>query len=224
MPSAAPVPASSVFRIFGGLMLLVELLNALGVSLSSNPTSQPATQSLGSRLTIAAIAIQLATIAIFFVVAGLLQRRLRRARLRAGKMVTVLCALYASMALILVRCVYRLVEHLGPTRKDIADIDALWALSPLFRDEIFFIVFEATLMLVNSMLWNVWNPARYLPRGKNVYLARDGSEMVRDEVVDVRKGWEKVAHVLTFGLLWGEPEGRQTRSRQDSEQESTELV
>lgn len=219
IPSAAPVPASSVFRIFSGLMLLVELLNALGVSLSSNPTSQPATQSLGSRLTIAAIAIQLAIIAVFFVMAGFFQRRLR-----AGKMVTVLYALYASMALILVRCVYRLVEHLGPTRKDIADIDALWALSPLFRDEMFFIVFEATLMLVNSMLWNVWNPARYLPRGKNVYLARDGSEMVRDGVVDVRKGWEKVAHVLTFGLLWGKPEGRQTRSRQDSEQESTELV
>ncbi|KAH7025167.1 uncharacterized protein B0I36DRAFT_387511 [Microdochium trichocladiopsis] len=202
VPFFAPIPASLVLRTFGGLMAIVEALNALGVALASNPTSSPTTQAVGSHVSIAAISIQLAVIVSFFLVAGLFQYRLGRARLRVRTVQTLLYALYASMALILARCIYRLVEHLGPSHKNIADMDALWALSPLFRYEIFFLVFEAILMLLNSLLWNAWHPARYLPRETHVYLAQDGTEVEGEKEVDGRNLGQKVAHVLSFGLLF----------------------
>lgn len=60
-------------------------------------------------------------------------------------------------------------------------------------------------MLVNSVLWNVWNPGRYLPRNYCVHLARDGrTEVGGEDEVDKRPLLAKVGAVLTFGVLFGE--------------------
>ncbi|KAK2008679.1 hypothetical protein LZ32DRAFT_640503 [Colletotrichum eremochloae] len=202
VPHLAPMPANRVLSTFGGLMAAVELLNALGVALASNPTSGPTTQTLGSDLTIAAISIQIAIITIFVVLAALFHRRLARARMRVHTVQTMLHVLYASMLLIFARCIYRLIEHLGPTKKDLDNMEALRALSPLFRYEIFFLVFESSLMLVNSLLWNIWNPGRFLPRHYNVYLAHDGTEVQGQKDTDDRPLLQKAAHILSFGLLF----------------------
>lgn len=202
VPYCAPVPAKRVLSTFGGLMAVVELLNALGVALASNPTSQPTSQKLGKSLTIAAISIQIGVITIFLAVAGLFHWRLAQARLRVRLVQTMLVVLYGSMVLIFARCVYRLVEHLGPTEKDLDNMEALRALSPLFRYEAFFLVFESSLMLVNSVVWNIWNPGRFLPRHCHVYLAQDGSEVEGEEDIDERPLLHRMAHVLSFGLLF----------------------
>jgi hypothetical protein len=173
-----------------------------GVALASNPTSSPTTQTLGSNLTIAAISIQIAVITIFLVLTALLHYRLARAQLRVHTVQTILSVLYASMTLIFVRCVYPLIEHLGPTKKDLDNIEALRALRPLFRYEIRFLVFESSLMFINSALWNVWSPGRFLPRHYNIYLAQDGTEVEGEEDTDERPLLEKTAHVLGFGLLF----------------------
>ncbi|KAK4140927.1 uncharacterized protein C8A04DRAFT_31472 [Dichotomopilus funicola] len=209
IPHCAPIPPSSVLSTFGGLMAIVELLNSLGVSFSANPSSSTKQQTLGGQLTIAAVSIQLGIITVFVGLAVIFQRRCAAAARERGqqtgggkKVRTMLWTLYGSMGLILVRCVYRLVEHAGYTHIEFRDIEALKRLSPLVRYEAFFYVFEASLMLVNSVVWNVWHPGRFLPRDGVTYLEVDGTEARR-----VKRGenWASVvwmvANIATFGVL-----------------------
>lgn len=56
-------------------------------------------------------------------------------------------------------------------------------------------------MLINSLIWNIWNPGRYLPRNNHVYLARDGTTEV--EATKVRTtGGNTLLAMLTFGLFF----------------------
>ncbi|OIW28759.1 putative RTA1 domain protein [Coniochaeta ligniaria NRRL 30616] len=198
----APLPPSRVSSIFGGLLALVELLNSLGVSLSANPASKPTTQELGSQLTIAALSIQLGVIVIFVVIAGMFHWRCAKANIRARAVSTPLVTLYVSMVLILIRCIYRLIEHLGNTAVHLSDPESLKRLSPILRYEWFFYVFEATLMLLNSALWNVWNPGRYMPRNSRVYLALDGVTELEDaDKPDKQPLLVTIGSVLTFGIV-----------------------
>jgi hypothetical protein len=204
VPSCAPLPASRVLATFGGLMLVVEALNAVGVALVANPSGRASSQALGKNLTVAAIAIQVVVIVIFVALAAAFHVRFVRRKMRSGAVKTVLGVLYASMALIFARCVFRLVEHSGNTKIDLDDIEVLRGLSPLLRYEAYFYVFEATLMLVNSWLWNVWHPGRYLPRDYRLFLAEDGTEVVGEKQDDSRPLLAKTAHVLSFGMLFRE--------------------
>lgn len=184
-------------------MAVVEALNSIGVSLSSNPSSSHATQELGSHLTIAALSLQLAAIITFVVLAVVFHLRCYRSKVLVRAVSTPLNTLYVSMTLIFVRCIYRLVEHLGATTIDLSDLESLKKLSPILRYEWYFYVFEATLMLINSVIWNLWNPGRYLPQNYHVYLARDGRTEVQANVKpDNRSLLLKILSVLTFGLLF----------------------
>ncbi|KAL1866753.1 hypothetical protein VTK73DRAFT_4545 [Phialemonium thermophilum] len=203
VPHKAPLPPNRVLSTFGALIALVELLNSLGVALASNPSSSKTQQGLGSHLTVAAVAVQLCVVASCVALAGLFHRRCIRAGIRSRAALTPVKTLYASMALILVRCVYRLVEHLGNTTVHLDDLEALKTLSPILRYEWFFYVFEATLMFLNSVLWNVWSPGRYLPRNHLVHLASDGVTEVEDESKpDNRPLWAKFGSMMTFGLFF----------------------
>ncbi|KAI0181196.1 putative RTA1 domain protein [Hypoxylon sp. FL1284] len=203
VPYFPPLPPGKVLAVFGGLMSVVEAMNSLGVSLSANPSSSRSTQDLGSQLTIAALAIQFAIIISCFVLAGIFHWRCHRAGIRSRAVSAPLNTLYVSMFLIMVRCIYRFVEHLGNTAVYLGDVESLKTLSPILRYEWYFYIFEATLMLLNSVLWNVWNPGRYLPRNYHVYLDRDGVTEIEGEAKpDNRSFLAKVACTLTFGLLF----------------------
>lgn len=183
-------------------MGLVETLNAVGVALSANPSASPSQQKLSSNLLIAVLVIQLGVIATFFCMAAIFHMRCTKAAVQAKAVRTMLTTLYMSMTLIFIRCIYRLVEHTGNTKIDITDIEALKSLSPLLRYEVFFYIFEATLMFLNSAIWNVWNPGRFLPRSPHTYLAQDGTEATVEVIPDSRSLLSKIANVLTFGLLF----------------------
>ncbi|KAJ0414821.1 hypothetical protein BJY00DRAFT_318475 [Aspergillus carlsbadensis] len=202
-PHNSPLPASRVLSTFGALMLLVETLNALGVSLASNPSGSPTTQDLGSHLTIAALALQLAVIIIFILLAGVFHYRCAKNGVTARAVLVPLRTLYASMGLIFIRCIYRLVEHMGSTTVDINDMEVLRGLTPVLRYEWFFYVFEATLMFLNSALWNVWSPGRFLPKTYLVYLSKDGrTEVEGIEVEDQRTLAQKVLAKVTLGICF----------------------
>ena len=166
-------------------MIVIETLNSLGVSLSANPSSSPKTQDLGKYMTLVALAMQVLVIIFFFVLATVFHMRLRKAGIRSQAVSIALRTLYISMGLIFVRCIYRLVEHLGNTKIDLDDPAALAELSPILLFEAFFYVFEAALMLINLMLWNVWNPGWWFK--KNVYLSSDGVTEIEYE--DHRRAW-----------------------------------
>ncbi|KAK5661104.1 hypothetical protein OQA88_10994 [Cercophora sp. LCS_1] len=201
IPFLAPLPPGRVLATFGGLMALVEVLNAVGVALVANPSGQQTTQHLGKILVLVAIALQVLVILIFVALAGLFHRRCAKKNVKPRAAMVPLWTLYASMTLIFVRCMYRLVEHTGNTTIKLSDPDALRNLSPLLRYEWYFYVFEASLMLVNSFLWNIWHPGRFLR--KNVHLDADGlTEVHEDEKADQRPLLAKVGNVATFGIFF----------------------
>lgn len=211
-------------------MALIEALNAVGVALAANPTSSQTTQSLGKHLTLAALGIQIGVVIIFVLLAGTFHFRVLRffssvsppsssltppspsvpgkkqKEKKREVITTPLKTLYLSTALIFARCVYRLVEHAGNTTVRLRDLQALRALTPVLRYEWFFYVFEAGLMLVNSLLWNAWHPGRCAPavvRGL-FYLAGDGTEimMSEEEERDGRSVLARVGNVFTFGVFF----------------------
>lgn len=203
VPYLSPLPPGRVRSTFGALMVVVEAVNAIGVSLAAQPDAPPSQQETGHHLTIAALAMQLCVITIFVCLASIFHRRCVRANVYVRAVSTPLATLYASTLLILIRCVYRVVEHSGNTTLQLDDLDALAALSPTQRYEWFFYVFEAVPMLANSVLWNVRHPGRHLPSNHHVYLARDGrSELEGDDKPDDRPLLLKTVSALSFGILF----------------------
>jgi hypothetical protein len=164
IPSCAPLPPRVVVRVFGWVMLVVETVNALGVSLSANPNAKEVMKALGRGMTFTALGLQLLVICAFGVLATVFWVRVRATGVGLSAVETALRTLYVSMGLILVRCVYRVVEHVGNGEVDLGDGDKLARLSPVMRYEAFFYVFEAVLMLVNVGVWNVWNWMRWFSR------------------------------------------------------------
>lgn len=201
VPYLSPLPPGRVLSTFGGLMAVVELLNSLGIALSSNRSSGRTQQELGSQLTIAALSIQLVVIVIFVAIAGIFHWRCAKANIHGRPITTPLITLYTSMSLILIRCIYRLIEHLGNATVHIDDPESLKELSPILRYEWYFYVFEATLMLANSVLWNVWNPGRYLPNNRRIYLAQDG---VTELEAKVATPGNPLLALLTLGVFFRE--------------------
>lgn len=200
VPYFAPLDPGKVMSTFGALSVLVETLNSTGVSLRSNTRAPQGTQVLGSRLTTAALVIQLIAIAVFVLLAAIFHRRCAKANIHVKALSAPLTTMYISMSLILVRCIYRMVEQFGNTTVRLDDPSALIALSPTLRYEWFFYVFEATLMLVNSVLWNVRNPRRHLPKNNHVYLAEDGRTELEGE--DKTDGRPLLATVIDpFGIV-----------------------
>ncbi|KAK1598652.1 RTA1 domain-containing protein [Colletotrichum navitas] len=205
VPYASPFNPGRVTAFFGGLMALVEGLNAAGISLSANANAKESPKKAGHNLILVALTLQVVVIFAFAYLSVAFHRRLVRARIpaQANLVKSTLTTLYLSMTLIFVRCIYRLVENsLGTTSVDLSDMEALLKMSPILRYESYFYIFEASLMLVNSVLWNARHPGPHLPRNTHIYLAQDGSEVERDDDgSDRRPPLLTMANTLMFGLL-----------------------
>lgn len=120
--------------------------------------------------------MQIGVILLFSMIAGVFHRRCIKGGIRSRKVQGPLVTLYISMTLILIRTIYRMIEHFGVSRLPTNPSED-WKpkkLPPVVRYEWFFWVFEATLMLVNTVLWNYRHPRRYLPEDYHTYLAQDG--------------------------------------------------
>ncbi|KAJ5329408.1 hypothetical protein N7452_009798 [Penicillium brevicompactum] len=203
IPWLSPFAPEKVFTIFGSLMGLVEGLNGLGVAFTSNPTGNK--QEIGKILVLASLGVQLCVIISFFALATLLYVRYRKANIANKAISTVLNTLYMSMSLILIRSIYRVVEHAGNTSMDLGNEHELQSLSPIMRYEWYFYVFEATTMLLNSILWNVFHPGRFLPTDKS-FLSEDGvTEMIfpkdlTHQRLSLTQLGRFIMQILTFGL------------------------
>ena len=90
----------------------------------------------------------------------------------------------------------------------------------LLDHEVFFYIFDAALMLLNSVILNIWHPARYLPRDNKVYLARDGkTELSGPGWVDGRRWW--FSWLDPFDLV-GLAVGRDSRNKFWEQQQQVE--
>lgn len=159
---------------------------------------------LGHVLMKTSLIVQVVVILVFCGIAGLFQWRCVQGGIRSRKVRRPLVTLYVSSGLIFVRTIYRIVEHFGSSHIPSNPAPG-WepkSLSSIVRYEWFFYVFEASIMLLNTLLWNVWHPRRYLPQDYHVYLARDGETEV------LGPGWKDdvpwwVTFIDPFGITAG---------------------
>ncbi|KAK8859754.1 RTA1 domain protein [Apiospora arundinis] len=221
VPYLAVVPGRRIMVIFGGIMLVVEGLNGIGAALGTNP--KITNTAIGTGIMLTANAVQVAVILTFLVLAGLFHYRCETRGSRTGMLHPqirrgirkIMLTLYVSMLLILVRCIYRLVEHTGDNHIEYDNVEAMKKVHPFLRYEHWFLIFEAGLMLINSGLWNVFHPGRFLPRNVQIYIARDGTEVEVQRPFDDREGWQKVLHVLTLCVAYRKADGSPLPSRKE---------
>ncbi|KAK1147372.1 hypothetical protein N8T08_001453 [Aspergillus melleus] len=172
IPWLAPVPPKRVLDTFGALIAAVEGLNGLGIAFTSNPDGNH--QGLGQGLVLASLGVQICLIACFVVITSVFHWRCCKANVQNKAIPALPLTLYQSTAFMVIRSIYRLVEHAGNSSLDLDNPDELRSLSPLMRYEWYFYVFEGTTMLLNSLVWNIWHAGRFLPTNAKAFLAQDG--------------------------------------------------
>lgn len=162
VPYLSPIHPGRVLSTFIGLDAIVAVLTGNGGSRFANPNATVTDLKVGQGLIRASILLQMACFVGFIALEVTLHRRLVKANLLIPKLRTIIILLYASSAMIMVRNIYRVVE--------------VWEgyTGYLQTHEAFFYVFDAAVMLVNSVMLNFWHPSMYLPKDNKIYLARDG--------------------------------------------------
>ncbi|KAF7526201.1 hypothetical protein G7054_g10852 [Neopestalotiopsis clavispora] len=213
IPHLSPFSSRKILVVFGGLTAFVELLSVLGVPLAADPAAGTDQQAAGKGLIIAAVALQVMAVIFFYIVSGTIRRSILNARITSPAVTTPMIVLFVSTLLLLIRTAYRLVNSIADSythsRPDDDLVSAQESSSPMLRYEWIFYVFEATLILVNSVIWNLWHPGRYMPKNQRTHLALDGKTEVQGaEQPDNRSTAAKVGHVLTFGVFFGRKSGR----------------
>lgn len=179
MPYLSPIHPGRVLTTFSAISMIVESLSGVGVSYSANQSLPEPRQRMGHALIKASLLLQIVVALCFVLLAAVFQRRCLKNGIDNVKINQPLLTLYISITLIIVRTVYRTAEYFGvaDVRYRDPDFDPS-TLSPMLRYEWWFWVFEAVLMLANSLVVNWRHPRRWLPSSKKTYLAKDGvSEM-----------------------------------------------
>lgn len=152
------------------LSTVVEVLNALGVVYSSISTLPTSTIATGQALLKASLILQLIVAVLFAALAMTFHRRCIGRGINIRKVNVPLATLYVSTALITVRTIYRIIEYWALTEVTSSHNSA----GPIVRYEWFFYVFEAGVILLDCVLFNVFHPRMFLPRNNKTYLALDG--------------------------------------------------
>ena len=121
-----------------------------------------AERNIGSNMVTASLCLQAALFGAFGLLAAQFHRRANKAGVLSKDLRTVLWVMYVSATIVTIRCIYRLVEYIEG-----------WE-SSIYQNEVYFWIFEAVIMFVNTVLLNVWHPGKRLPQSNSVFLARDG--------------------------------------------------
>lgn len=162
IPYLAPLHPGRVATTFVGLDAVCEILIGQGAWRMANSSMTDAQRRLGARLVMTSLCLQAALFGTFGLLAAQFHRRASKAGVLKNDLVVVLRVLYVSAFIITARCLYRLVEYIEG-----------WD-SEIYKNEVYFWVFDAAIMFINTVLLNVWHPGKRLPRSNSVFLARDG--------------------------------------------------
>lgn len=172
---------------FVGLDFVIGIITGNGAAKVID-TSSPGQVKVGRALIRASILLQLISFVAFIALLSAFRRRCSHTKVMNKKLQTIISLLYVSAGLILARHVYRVVEVFEGYDGYLANHEA------------FFYVFDGALMLINSVMLNVFHPMAYLPQSWKIYLSDDGvTELEGDCVMDQRPLW--VALLDPFDLV-----------------------
>ncbi|CAG9980784.1 unnamed protein product [Clonostachys byssicola] len=209
VPYHSPLHPGRVLTTFGFISAIIEALNGWGASYSVNQSLPDSQRAIGHGLIKTALLLQLVVAACFLLLAGTFHHRCRRHGSINGRLSSTLLTLYVSVVLIVVRTVFRTVEYFGVAAVNLSKIEDPMTLSPLLRYEAYFYVFEGATMIINSALFNVRHPRRYLPESNKIYLAEDGvTEVEGPGFEDGRPFWQTLLD--PFGL-WTKDKASQAK-------------
>lgn len=193
VPYLSPMHPGRALTTFLGADALCEILIANGAQRMFNFSLPKEQQEAGEILVKVAVILQACLFAFFLILGLTFQRRASKAKVLAKNLQTVLIVLYVSSIAISARCIYRIIEFFqGFT-------------GFVYTHEYFLYLFEATIMLINTAVLNIWHPGRYLPRSNRVFLAQDGvTELRGPGWKSKRKGLVELIDPLDiYGLVTG---------------------
>jgi hypothetical protein len=162
IPYISPMHPGRVVTTFLGLDAVCEILIAQGAWRMAHTELSEHERQIGADLVTGSLALQTALFGAFGLMAVQFHRRAARLGVLSAKMRTVIIVLYISSTVVTIRCIYRLVEYLMG-----------WD-STIYKNEVFFYIFEAIIMLANTVILNIWHPGKRLPRSNSCFLGRDG--------------------------------------------------
>ncbi|KAK5063214.1 hypothetical protein LTR84_005291 [Exophiala bonariae] len=175
LPYHSVLHPGRVWTTFVALDMVDGVLAGIGASYASNPTHTPGEIKMGVILVKASLFLLLAMFLAFVYLVFLFHRRCRAGGALNYKATVIIYELYLSSFLILVRNCFRTAAFFYPPT------------APANGKEWPFWVFEIVPMLLNSVLLNIYPPAKYLPRNYKIYLAVDGkTEIEGPGMVDKR--------------------------------------
>ena len=200
VPYLSPIHPGRVISTFVGLDGVVEALTGTGAAKIANLSNSPSQHVIGVSLIRASLLLQVALFMGFTSIEVLFHIRCMNAGVMTRKLQTIIALLYTSSTLILIRNIYRAIEQWNGFNPGYLQLH-----------EAFFYIFDAALMLVNSVVLNVWHPAKYLPRNNKICLKKDGvTEVEGPRWDDARPWW--ISALDPFDLV-GLVSGRDQKTR-----------
>lgn len=161
VPYLSPLHPGRVISTFVGIDVIVGILTGNGAS-EVNPSNSAKTQRIGRGLIRTSILLQVFSFLGFVTLTVIFHRRCLRANIFNSKLRAIIFLLYVSSVMISIRHIYRVVEVFEGYG------------GYVYAHEVFFYIFDATVMLLNAIMLNVFHPMAYLPRFNKTYLAKDG--------------------------------------------------
>ncbi|KAF4992066.1 hypothetical protein FGRMN_7417 [Fusarium graminum] len=210
VPYHSLIHPGRVLTTFGFISGIIEALDGWGASYSANQSLTDHEIETGHALIKTSLLLQIIVAVLFVALAITFHHRCVTSSIKSDRLAKPLWTLYLSMLMILSRTIYRVVEYFGIADFRYGpDFDPA-SVSVVVRYEWYFYVFEAVMMLVNTVMFNVRHPRRYLPRNNNVYLAPDGiAEIEGPGYKDPRKFWQTLLDPFDIrGMISGR--GRET--------------
>ncbi|CAO2648273.1 Nn.00g075400.m01.CDS01 [Neocucurbitaria sp. VM-36] len=162
IPYLAPMHPGRVATTFIGLDGVCEILIGNGAWRMANSSMTEKQRQMGSNMVMASLCLQATLFGLFGLLGVQFHRRAKKAGVLTKDLKAVLLVMYVSATIVTIRCIYRLVEYIEGWK------------SSIYQNEVYFWIFEAVIMFVNTALLNIWHPGKRLPKSNSVFLARDG--------------------------------------------------
>ncbi|KAF2826566.1 hypothetical protein CC86DRAFT_382580 [Ophiobolus disseminans] len=162
IPYLAPLHPGRVATTFVALDSVCEILIGNGAWRMADSSRTEKQRQVGSHMVTASLCLQAALFGAFGLLAAQFHRCACKAAVLKRDMKVVLYVMYVSATIVTIRCIYRLVEYIKG-----------WE-SSIYQNEVYFWIFEATIMFANTALLNLWHPGKRLPRSNSIFLSRDG--------------------------------------------------
>src|SRR5271155_2690498 len=178
MPYLSIIHPGRVFSTFLGLDAVVEAIGANGIAIAANRDNTPARIKLGVDLIKASLFLALTLFCAFVALVVHFHRACKAQNVLTTPIRTIIFELYAASFFILFRNTFRTATFCYPYTSFTNSNEAL------------FYCFEVLPMLICTYIFNVYPPAKYLPRNYRIYLAKDGkTELEGPGKLDDRPFW-----------------------------------